>query len=113
MKVTYLRARQLEKAIFFYSLARDLRSTYCMREDFWSRTRRIGSSHLVLRRSTISSFWPYYVWELEGFLCLTFFIVSLLCNLNKILWSTEGNSSIIPPSSFLSVALELNGYLSD
>jgi len=73
----------------------------------------MGSSHLVFRRGTVSSFRLCYVWELEGFLCLTFFVVSLLCNLNKILWSIEGNSSIIPPSSSLSVALELNGYLSN
>ena len=43
----------------------------------------------------------------------TFFVVSLLCNLNKILQGTEENSSITSLSSFFSVALELNGYLSD
>ena len=36
-------------------------------------------------RGAVLLFRPYYVWELGGFLCLTFFVVSLLCNLNKIL----------------------------
>jgi len=38
-----------------------------------------------LGRGTVSSLWPYYIWEFRGFLCLTFFVVSLLCNHNKIL----------------------------
>jgi len=37
------------------------------------------------RRGAVSSLWPYYVWKFRGFLCLTFFVVSLLCNHNKIL----------------------------
>jgi len=56
-----------------------------MREDFWSRVRGAGSGHQVVRRGAASSFQPYYVWEFGGFLCLTFFIVSLFCNPNKIL----------------------------
>jgi len=38
-----------------------------------------------LGRGTVSSLQPYYVWEFRGFLCLTFFVVSLLYNHNKIL----------------------------
>ena len=85
MKVMHSRARQLKIVIFFYSLVRGLRPIYYIREDSWSRTRRVGSSHLVFGRSDISSFQPYYVWEFRGFLCLTFFVVFLLCNPNKIL----------------------------
>jgi len=85
MKITGLRARQLEIAIFFYSLARGSRPTYCARENSWSRTKRVESSHLVFERSAVLSFQPCYVWEFEGFLCLTFFVILLLCNPNKIL----------------------------
>jgi len=84
-----------------------------MKEASWSRVRRAGSGYQVFRRGITSSYWPYYVWEFGGFLYLTFFVVSLLCNLNKILWGTEGNTSIILLSSSLSVALELNSYLSN
>jgi len=85
MKIMRPRAKQLEIVISVYSLARDLRPAYHARKESRSRTRRAGSSHLVFGKSTISSFWPCYVWKLGGFLCLTFFVVSLLCNLNKIL----------------------------
>jgi len=44
-----------------------------------------GAVSQCLGKGTISSLWPYYVWEFRGFLCLTFFVVSLLCNHNKIL----------------------------
>jgi len=64
--------------------ARGSRPAYCVRENSWSRTRRVGSNHLVFGRSTVSSFWPCYVWKFRGFLCLTFFVVLLLCNSNKI-----------------------------
>jgi len=85
MKIMHSRARQLKIVVSFYSPAKGLRPAYCAREDSRSRTRRVGSSHLVFKKGTVSSFWPYYVWEFGGFLCLTFFVVSLLCNLNKIL----------------------------
>ena len=42
-----------------------------------------GAVSQCLGRGAISSLRPYYVWELRGFLCLTFFVVSLLCNHNK------------------------------
>ena len=81
----YSRARQLKIAVSFYSPARGLRTVYCVREDFWSRVRRVESGHPVFRRGTVLSFWPYYVWEFGGFFCFTFFIVLLFCNLYKIL----------------------------
>jgi len=76
------RAKQLEIAVSIYSLERGSRSAYHAREDSQSRIRKVGSGYLVFGKGAISSFQPYYVWELGGFLCLTFFIVSLLCNLN-------------------------------
>jgi len=85
MKTTYLRARQLETAISLYSPARGSRTIYYVKENSWSRVRRVRSDHQVLGRGTTSSFQPYYVWEFGGFLCLTFFVVFLLCNPNKIL----------------------------
>jgi len=85
MKITHSRARQLKIAISIYSPARGSRPTYHAREDFQSRIRRVESSYLVFRKGAVSSFWPCYVWELGRFLCLAFFVISLLCNLNKIL----------------------------
>jgi len=61
MKIMRSRTRQLKISIFFYSPARGSRPAYCVREDFWSKTRRVGSNHLVFRRSAISLFWPCYV----------------------------------------------------
>jgi len=109
LTITRSRARQLKIAVSVYSLARGSRPAYHARENSWSRI-RVGSNHLVFRKGTTLLFRPCYVWKLGGFLCLTFFVVSLLCNLDKILQGTEGNSSIIPPSLSLAVALELNGY---
>jgi len=56
MKITHPRARQLEIAIFVYSLARGLRPAYYAREESRSRTRRAGSSHLVFGKNTILLF---------------------------------------------------------
>ena len=42
-----------------------------------------GGNRAILLHAAL--FWPYYVWEFGGFLCFTFFVVSLLFNLNKIL----------------------------
>ena len=109
-KITRLRVRRLKIAISIYSLVRDSKPGHCAREDSQSRVRESGSSYLVFGKSAISSLRPCYVWKFRGFLCLVFFVISLLCNHNKILQGTEGNSSITPLSSSLSVALELNGY---
>ena len=85
IKITCSRARRLEITISIYSPARSSRPVYYAREDSQSRIRRAGSSHRVLGKGTASLFRPCYIWELGGFLCLTFFVVFLLCNLNKIL----------------------------
>ena len=85
MKVMHLRARQLEIAVHFYSPTRGSRPIYCLEKNPRSRTRKVGSSHLVFGKGTVLLFWPCYVWEFGGFFCLTFFVISLLCNLNKIL----------------------------
>jgi len=53
MKITYSRARQLEITIFIYSLARNSRPTYCVKEDSQSRIRRVASSHLVFGKGAI------------------------------------------------------------
>ena len=106
-----LRARRLEIAISFYSSTRGLRPIYYLEKNSRSRARKVGSSHLVFGKGAVSSFWPCYVWEFGSFLCLTFFVISLLCNLNKILQDIEESSSIIFPSLSFSVALELNSYL--
>jgi len=79
------RARWLKTTVSPYSPARDSRPIYHTKEDFQSRVRRAGSGHQVFRRDAASSYWSYYVWKFGDFLCLTFFVVSLLCNLNKIL----------------------------
>jgi len=81
----YSRARQLEIATSFYSPERGSRTAYCVKEDSWSRVRGVGSSYQVFGRDAASSYQPYYVWKFGDFLCLTFFVVSLLCNPNKIL----------------------------
>ena len=85
IKITCSRARRLEITISIYSPARSSRPVYHAREDSQSRIRRVGNSHLVFGKGAISLVWSYYIWELGGFFCLTFFVVSLLCNLNKIL----------------------------
>jgi len=85
MKIMHSRARQLEIAVFFYSPARGSRPNHRAVGNFWSRVRGSGSGHPVFGRSIVSSLWPCYVWEFGGFLCLAFFVVSLLCNHNKIL----------------------------
>ena len=53
IKITRSRARQLKISISFYSPARGSRPAYCVREDSWSRTRRVESGHSVLRRSAV------------------------------------------------------------
>jgi len=59
MKTTCSRARQLEITVFFYSPARGSRTAYYVRDNFWSRVRRVGSGHPVFRKSATSLFQPY------------------------------------------------------
>jgi len=85
MKTMCLRARQLEIAASLYSPDKDSRAIYCLEKNSRSRIRGVGSGIQVIRRGTISSFHFYYLWEFERFLCFFSFVVSLLCNINKIL----------------------------
>ena len=54
MKIMHSRARRLKITISIYSPARGSRSSHHARENFWSKTKRVGSGHLVLGRSTVS-----------------------------------------------------------
>ena len=85
MKTTCLRAKQLETATSLYSPSKGLRAIYRTEKNPRSRIRGVESGYQVFGRDATSSFWPYYLWEFGGFLCLTFFVVSLVCNPNKIL----------------------------
>jgi len=67
----------------------------------------------VIGRGAILSFPSYYLWEFRSFFCFFSFVVSLLCNPNKILQSTKGTRILFSPIISLFVALELKGYLSD
>ena len=107
MKRTCTRTRWLKTAVSVYGPSKRLRPDRCAREGRRGRIRVFGSSQLMPGRSTVPSLRPCQNWEFRGFLCLTFFVVFSLCNHNKILQGTGGESSIIPPSSSLSVALEL------
>jgi len=62
-----------------------LESHPLFRKDPQSRIRRVGSGSQVIRRGAVSSFHSYYLWEFGSFLCFFSFVVSLLCNPNKIL----------------------------
>jgi len=62
-----------------------MKTIYHLEENPRSKIRGVGSGSQLIERDVISSFPSYYVWEFGGFLCLISFVVSLLCNLNKIL----------------------------
>jgi len=85
MKAMRSRARQLEIATSFYSPAKGLRAIHCLEKNPRSRIRGVGSGDQVIGRDTVSSFHSYYLWEFGSFLCFFSFVVSLLCNPNKIL----------------------------
>jgi len=85
MKTTCLRAKQLEIVASLYSPSKGLRAIYCLEKNPRSRIRGVGSSSQVIGRGTILSFCSYYLWKFGSFLCFFFFVVSLLCNPNKIL----------------------------
>ena len=107
---THARTRQLKTTVSVYGPSKRSRPDHCARKGRQSRIRVFGSGQSVSGRSAVPSLQPCYVWEFRGFLCLTFFVVSLLCNHNKILQGIGGESSIIPLSLSLSIALEFNGY---
>jgi len=85
MKTMHSRARQLKIATSLYSLSKGLRATYHSVENPRSRIRGVGSGSQVIRRGAVSSFHFYYFWEFGSFLCFFSFVISLLCNPNKIL----------------------------
>jgi len=70
MKTICSRTRQLEIAASLYGLAKGSRAIHCLEKN---------------PQSAISLFYSYYLWEFESFLCFFSFVVSLLCNPNKIL----------------------------
>jgi len=85
MKITCSRARQLKITISLYGPSKDLRAIYCLEKISRSRIRGVGSGSQVIGRGAVSSFLSYYLWEFGSFLCFFSFVVSLLCNPNKIL----------------------------
>jgi len=85
MKTAHLRVRQLEIAISLYGPSKGLRATYYSEKNPRSRIRGVGSGSQVIRRGAVSSFHSYYLWEYGSFLCFFSFVISLLCNSNKIL----------------------------
>ena len=85
MKTMCSRARQLEITTSLYGLSKGSRAIYCLEKIPRSRIRGVESSSQVIRRGAVSLFPSYYLWEFESFLCFFSFVVSLLCNLNKIL----------------------------
>jgi len=85
MKTIRSRARRLEIAASLYSLAKGSRAIYCLEKNIQSRIRGVGSGSQVIGRGAVSSFHSYYLWEFRSFLCFFSFVVSLLCNPNKIL----------------------------
>jgi len=85
MKTMYSRARQLEIVTSLYSPEKGLRAIHCLEKNPQSRIRGVGSGSQVIGRGAVLSFHSYYLWEFGNFLCFFSFIVSLLCNPNKIL----------------------------
>jgi len=85
MKTMCSQARQLEIAASLYGPAKGSRAIHCLEKNPQSRIRGVGSSSQVIERGAVSSFHFYYLWEFRSFLCFFSFVVSLLCNPNKIL----------------------------
>jgi len=85
MKITCSKARQLKIAASLYSPAKGLRAIHYLEKNPRSRIRGVGSGSQVIRKGAVSSFHFYYLWEFGSFLCFFSFVVSLLCNPNKIL----------------------------
>ena len=85
MKRTRTRTRRLKTAVSVYGLSKDSRAIHCLEKNPRGRIRGVGSGSQVIGRGAVSSFHSYYLWEFESFLCFFSFVVSLLCNPNKIL----------------------------
>jgi len=110
MKITCSRTRWLEIAVFVYSPARGLRPDHCTEKDSRSRVRGLRSSHPVFGKVPshhcgLTRFGNSEVsFVLLSLLSLCFVIII------KYFRAQGGTQAIISPLSFLSVALELNGY---
>ena len=113
MKTIRLRAKWLEIAVSFYSLAKGLRAIYCLEKNPRSKIRKVGCSSQVIGRDTVSSFHSYYLWKFGSFLCFFSFVVSLICNRNKYSRVQKRHNNTLSPIVSLFVILELKGYLSD
>ena len=111
MKTICSRARRLKITTSLYGPSKGSRAVYCLEKISRSMIRGVESGNQVIRRGAISSFLSYYLWEFGSFLCFFSFVVSLLCNPNKILQGTEETRILSPPIISPSVALELKGYL--
>ena len=104
MKKTCARTRRLKTAVSVYDLSKCSRPDHCARKGCQGRVSRCPGGA------------PYHHYGLTRIGNSEVFFVSLsllsLCFVIIIKYSRaqEGESSIIPPSSSLSVALELNGY---
>jgi len=85
MKTIRSRAKRLEIAASLYGPAKGSRAIHCLEKNPWSRIRGVGSGSQVIGRGVVSLFHFYYLWEFGSFLCFFSFVVSLLCNPNKIL----------------------------
>jgi len=85
MKTTCSRARQLEIIASLYDPSKGSRAIYCLEKIPRSRIKEVESGSQVIGRGAVLSFLSYYLWKFGSFLCLFSFIVSLLCNPNKIL----------------------------
>jgi len=86
MKMTCLRAKWLKIATSFYDLSKGSRAISGSEKNPRSRIRGAESGSQVIGRDVSLSFCPYYLWEFWKFSLSFFsFVVSLLCNPNKIL----------------------------
>ena len=108
-----LKKDQLEINFFLYCLSRGSRAIYCSEKIPRSRIRGVESNSQVIEKGTILSFYSYYLWKYWKF---SFFFSLLLyyCFVILIKYSrTQKRHHNIILLLSLSVALELNGYLSD
>ena len=107
MKITYSRARQLEIATSVYSLARGSRPNHHAEKDSGSRVRRSGSDHPVFRKALSYHCDLIMFGNSEVSLSLLSLCFVIIIKYSRAQRETQ---AIIPPSSSLSIALELNSY---
>jgi len=110
MKTMRTRTRQLKTAISVYGLSRRSRPNHCARKSRWSKIRVFravsrysgGASHYHYGLARIGNLEVFFVSLSLLFLCFVIII--------KYSRAQRENQASYPPSSSLSVALELNGY---